>query len=156
VKKMKKMMYAVLIVLVALGMVSGVVSAQSAKSAQKNTGLLHEYMEKALAEKLGIPLATVESQFDAGVTLYQIAIDNGISQDGFPAFMLEVRTSAISAALTDGVITQDQADRMLLAGGHGFGNGMMRGASGTGPCGGTGIPMGMGMQRGGHWQQGNP
>ncbi len=103
-------------------------------------------MEKALAEKLGIPLATVEAQFDAGKTLYQIALDNGIAQADLPAFMLEVRSKAIKAALADGVITQAQADRMLKAGGRGMGFGgrglgigMMRGGFGNGSCDGTGI-----------------
>jgi hypothetical protein len=149
---MKKMMLATLLVVLALGVFTGVAGAQSI---QKNTGLLHDYMEKALAEKLGIPLATIETQFDAGKTLYQIALDNGIAQADVPALILEVRTNAINAALADGVITQTQADRMLKSGGHGMGLGghgmgssMMRGGSGTGPCGGTGIPVGTGMQRG--------
>jgi hypothetical protein len=154
---MKKTVIAVLIVVLAMGVVVGVASAQTA---QQNTGLLHDYMEKALAEKLGVPLATIETQFDAGKTLYQIALDNGIAQADLPVFMLEVRTTAIKAAVADGVITQAQADRMLQSGGRsmgqGMGQGMMRGGTGAGPCGGTGIPVGTGMQRGGRWQQANP
>jgi hypothetical protein len=154
---MKKILVAVLIVVLALGVFAGVASAQTV---QKNTGLLHDYMEKALAEKLGLPVATVEAQFDAGKTLYQIALGNGVAEADLPALMLEVRTTAIKAALADGVITQAQADRMLQAGGHGIGQGlgqgMMRGGNGAGPCGGTGIPVGSGMQRGGNWRQANP
>jgi amino acid transporter len=150
---MKKIMLAVLIVVIALGVFASVASAQTI---QKNNGLLHDYMEKALAEKLGIPLATVEARFDAGKTLYQIALDNGIAQVDLPAFMLEVRTTAIKAAVADGVITQAQANRMLQSGGYGMRQGMMRGGTGAGPCGGTGIPVGMGMHRGGNWQQVNP
>lgn len=154
---MKKLMVVVLIAVLALGVFAGVASAQAA---QKTTGALHDYMEKALAEKLGVPLATVETQFDAGETLYQIALDNGISQADMPAFMLEVRTIAINAALTDGVITQTQADRMLQARGNGlrqgFSQSMMQGRPGAGRCGGTGIPVGQGFQRGGYWQQVNP
>lgn len=150
---MKKIMVSVLIVVLALGVFAGVASAQTI---QQNTGLLHDYMEKALAEKLGVPLATVETQFDAGKTLYQIALDNGITQAALSAFMLQVRTTAIKAALSDGVITQVQAGRMLQSGGFGMGQGMMRGGTGTSPCGGTGVPIGTGMQRGGRWQQVNP
>ena len=150
---MKKKLIAVLIVVLALGIFTGVAGAQAS---QQNTGLLHDYMEKALAEKLGVPLATVEAQFDAGKTLYQVALDNGIVQADLPAFMLEVRTKAINAALSDGVITQTQAERMLQSGGHGMGQGLMRGGTGTGPCGGAGVPVGTGMQRGGRWQQVNP
>jgi hypothetical protein len=150
---MKKMIFAVLIVVLALGVFAGVASA---KTTQQNTGLLHDYMEKALAEKLGVPLATIEAQFDAGRTLYQIALDNGINKTDLPTFMLEVRTIAINAALSDGVITQAQADRMLQSGGYGMRQGTMRGSTGAGPCGGTGIPVGAGMHRGGNWQQGTP
>ena len=150
---MKKIMFAVLIVVLALGVFAGVASAQTI---QQNTDLLHDYMEKALAEKLGVPLATIETQFDAGKTLYQIALDNGITQAALPAFMLQVRTTAINAALSDGVIMQIQAGRMLQSGGLGMGQDMLRGGMGAGPCGGTGIPVGTGMQRGGHWPQVNP
>lgn len=156
---MKKIMFAVLIVVLALGVFAGVASAQTN---QQNTGLLHDYIEKALAEKLGISLTTVEAQFDAGKTLYQIALDNKIAQADLPALMLEVRTAAIKAAVADGVITQAQADRMLKSAGYGMGMGqgmgqaMRRGGPGAGTCGGTGIPVGTGMQRGGRWQPVNP
>jgi hypothetical protein len=151
---MKKIIFAVLIVVLAMGVFASVASAQTT---QQNTGLLHDYMEKALADKLGIPLATIQAQFDAGKTLYQIALENGITQAGLPALMLEVRTAAIKAAVADGVITQAQADKMLRVAGRGMGFGMMYGAGrGVGPCGGTGNPIGTGMQRGGHWQQVNP
>jgi len=150
---MKKLMFAFLLAALALGVFSGVAGAQTI---QQNTGPLHETMEKALAEKLGIPLAPIETQFDAGKTLHQIALDNGIAQADLPAFMLEVRTTAIKAALTNGVITQAQADKMLRVSGRGMGSGMRPGSTSVGPCGGTGIPVGTGMHRGGRWQQVNP
>jgi len=149
----KKILFAVLIAVLALGAFVGVASAQTV---QQNTGSLHDYMEKALAEKLGVPLTTIETQFDAGKSLYQIALDNGIAQADLPAVMLEVRNTAIKAALSDKVISQAQADRMLQSGGRGMGQGMMRSGTGVGPCGGTGNPVGTGMQRGGRWQQVNP
>jgi hypothetical protein len=162
-KGMKKILVVALLVVIALGVYTGVASAQTA---QPQTGTLHDYMEKALAEKLGLPVATVESQFDAGKSLYQIALDNRITQADLPAFMLDVRTQALKAAVADGVITQAQADRMTQRGGRGIGmgnvpgTGMMNGSGrlngGTAPCNGTGIPVGSGMQRGNRWQQTNP
>jgi hypothetical protein len=159
----KKVLIVTLLVVLALGAFTGVASAQTA---QPQTGTLHDYMEKALATKLGIPLATVEAQFDAGKSLYQIALDNGIAQANMPAFMIDIRTQALKAAVADGVITQAQADRMNQNGGRGMGVGMMNGTGrgngagmmngGTGPCNGTGIPVGSGMGRGGRGQQGNP
>jgi hypothetical protein len=154
---MKKTVLAVVFVVLALGVFTGVAAA---RTNQLQTGILHDYMEKALAEKLDIPVATVEAQFDAGKPLYQIALDNGIAQADLQAFMLDVHTSAIKAAVAAGAISQTVADRMLQAGGRGMGygtgNGMMRGGTGVGPCGGTGIPVGAGMHQGGRWQQGNP
>jgi hypothetical protein len=149
---MKKIVVVSVLVVLALGLFAGVAAA---KSNQVQMGPLHEYMEKALAAKLNLPLATVESEFDAGKSLYQIALDHGIAQANLQAFMLEVRAQALKAAVTDGVITQTQADRMLQQGGRGMGAGMRNG--GAGNCGGTGIPVGGSMmQRGGRWQQSNP
>jgi hypothetical protein len=148
---MKKILIASLFVVLALGLFTGVAAA---KSAQAQVGPLHEYMEKALAAKLNLPVATVESEFDAGKTLYQVALDHGITQTNLQAFMLDVRTQALKAAVADGVVTQIQADRMLQQGGRGMGGGMRNG--GAGSCGGTGVPVGSLMQRGGRWQQANP
>jgi hypothetical protein len=159
---MKKAIFAALLVVLALGAFTGVAGAQTI---QPKTGLLHDSMEKALAEKLGVPLATIEAQVDAGKLLYQIALDNGIAQAHLSAVMLEVRTIAINAALADGVITQVQADRMLQVGGRGMGSvgmgsGMLFGSAGLGagigPCGGSGVPVGTGMHPGKPWQQVNP
>ncbi len=148
---MKKIVVVSVLVVLALGLLTGVAAA---KSTQAQVGTLHEYMEKALAAKLNLPAATVESEFDGGKSLYQIALDHSIAQANLQTFMLEVRTQAIKAAVTDGVITQTQADRMLQQGGRGMGVGMMNG--GAGRCGGTGIPVGSMMQRGGRWQQSTP
>jgi hypothetical protein len=152
---MKKIAIASLLAVLALTVFTGAAGAQTS---QPGTDTLHDYMEKALAEKLGVPLATIEAQFDAGKTMYQIALDNGIAAADVPALMQEVRENAIQAALADGVLTQAQADWMLKAGGRGMGYGMMgrgagygmmRGGFGSGPCGGTGIPVRSGTMRGG-------
>jgi len=146
---MKKFMFAVLLAVLALGTFA---SAAGAQTIQPVYGPLHEYMEQALADKLGLTLTAVEAQVDAGTPIYQIALDNGIAQADLPTFMREVRTAAIQAALKDGVITQAQADKMLSAAGRGKGYGMMNGGFGSGVCGGTGFMGGKGMHRGGAWQ----
>ncbi|MEZ0395585.1 MAG: hypothetical protein ABWK53_04030 [Anaerolineales bacterium] len=112
-------------------------------------GVLHPYMVAAFADRLNLSVEQVESALVAGQTLYQIALANGVSAEAFPALMSEVRQAAIQAALADGVITQQQADRML-AGGPGRGRGGMMGGAGRGTCGGTGMP------RGWRWQTTNP
>jgi hypothetical protein len=160
---MKRVLVVVLLVVLALGAFTGIASAQTA---QPQTGSLHDAMEKALADKLGIPVATVEAQFDAGKSLYQIALENGITQTNMAAFMLDVRTQTLKTAVKAGVITQAQADRMNQNNGRGMGVGMMNGTGrtngfgmmngGTGPCNGTGIPVGSMLGRGRGGQQANP
>jgi hypothetical protein len=100
-------------------------------------GPIHEYMEKALADKLGMTEEQVEADLAAGKTMYQIALDHGIKAEDFPTFMTEVRQAAFKAAVADGAITQEQADWMLshMQNGYGAGNG-------TGGCGGGGGMMG--------------
>jgi len=157
VKMMKKGLLVALFVIAALGLFTGVASAQAA---QPQVGTIHDYMEKALAEKLGLPLATVEAQFDGGKSLFQIALDNGITQQNMATFMLDVRIQAVQAAVADGVLTQTQADWMLQRGGRGMGAGMMN-ANGSmfgaaGSCSGSGIPVGSGLGMRGRGQQVRP
>jgi len=73
---MKKIVVVFVVVVLALGLFTGVAAA---RSNQVQMGSLHDYMEKALATKLNLPVATVESEFDAGKSLYQIALDHGIT-----------------------------------------------------------------------------
>jgi len=108
------------------------------------TGYLHTYMVTAFAEKLGLKVEDVNARITAGETMYDIAIADGVKAEDFPALMTEVRSQGVSAAVKDGVITQDQADWMNS---HGFG----RGGFGTGNCtmqNGTGTGYGPGMMNG--------
>ena len=116
----------VLLALAALGV--GVVFAQGIKTpAQFGMGWMHDYIEQALAAKLGLTEEQVEDQFAAGKTMYQIALDNGIKQEDLAAFMNDVHKEAFSNAVKDGVMTQQQADWMLQ-------RMQNRGANGTGNC----------------------
>ena len=111
---------------------------------QNGEGYLHTYMVTALAEKLGLKVEDVNARITAGETMYDIAIADGVKAEDFPARMIEVRAQAVSAAVKDGVITQEQADWMNS---HGMG----RGGYGTGDCpmqNGTGTGYGQGMMNG--------
>lgn len=127
---------------------------------QTGGGYLHTYMVTALADELGLSVEDVNARLAAGETMYDIAIADGVKPEDFPALMIEVRSSALRAAVKDGVITQEQADWMSS---HGFGRGgMMNGTGyGTGNCpmrNGTGAGYGPGMMGGPGWQnqQANP
>ena len=116
-------------------------------------GPMHDYVEQALADKLDLTEAQVETELAAGKPMVQIALDHGIAQADLAAFMNDVHTTAFAAAVKAGAMTQAQADFMLQRmsqNGYGTGTCPMNGA-GYGRGGGYGGVMG-----GGRWQAQNP
>ena len=164
---MKKTLLSALVLAAVAGLaVAGVAYAQGpqpttpgagygAMMSQGQVGPLHEYMLAAMAEALGIPAADLETRLANGETFYQIALAQGVAAEDIPALMQTARSQALTAALADGVITQEQVDWMEAHafGRGGYGQGM---GAGQGACGGTGAQVGTGMQRGRHWAQQNP
>jgi hypothetical protein len=73
----------------------------------------HDEMEAAIAEGLGLTEEEFETRLANGETPWQIAQDQGISTEDFRTIMQDARASVIAQAVEDGVITQEQADRML-------------------------------------------
>ena len=167
---MKKTLWIVLLVILALGALGiGTVAAQDGQPPYGQRGvadgasLLHDYMEKAMAEAVGLTVDAFEARHDAGETFYQIALAEGFTAEEIPALMQEARVNGLNEAVVAGVISQEQADWM---GSRGFGRGgMMGGYGGYGECpmyDGEAVPFGgqfgpgmMGGGRGGRWQQ-NP
>ncbi|MEW6718292.1 MAG: hypothetical protein AB1345_12445 [Chloroflexota bacterium] len=90
---------------------------------------LHEYMETALAEALGLTVEELESRKEAGETLWDIAQDLGLGAEELGDIMQKAREKALAQAVADGVITEEQAEWMLDRfhpfGRWGFGLGMM-------------------------------
>jgi hypothetical protein len=120
-------------------------------------GPMHDYVEAALAEKLGLTEAQVETQLAAGKTMSQIAIDNGTAEADVPALLETVHKTAFDKAVAAGVLTQAQADAMFQnMKARGFGancpTGGVRPQDGTGYRGGRGG----GMMGGGRWNQQAP
>ncbi len=91
-------------------------------------GTLHEYMEKAMADAVGLSVEDFEARHDAGETFYDIAISKGFAAEEIPALMQSARDAALDAAAADGVISQEQATWMKS---RGFGHGGMGYGSGT-------------------------
>src|SRR5512144_3237793 len=113
---MKKTLLIVGLLVVALGVLGvGVVFAQGGQPpmGQGGYGWMHDYVEQALAAKLGLTEKQVEDQLAAGKPMYQIALDNGIKQEDLANFMNEVHKDAFAKAVKDGAVTQQQADWML-------------------------------------------
>ena len=127
---MKKTILIVVLVIAALGALGiGVALAQSGRPPYSGSGMMgggygwmHDYVEQALAAKLGITEETVEKEL-ATKPMYQIALDHGIKQADLATFMDEVHKDAFAKAVKDGVITQQQADWMLQHMHNGVGNG---------------------------------
>ncbi len=117
-------------------------------------GQIHEYVEQALADKLGITKAEVESDLASGKSMVQIAVDKGTQAADLSALLTGVHQTAFAKAVSDGVLTQAQADLMLknmAANGFNFAEGPMKqngGGYGRGPRDGRGM-------MGGKWNQGS-
>jgi hypothetical protein len=148
--------------------VAGVVFAQDeappfgGRGPGDGSGLMHDYMEKAMAEAVGLSISEFEARHDAGETFYQIALSKGFTSEEIPTLMQAARNTALDAAAKDGVITQEQADWMKSRGferggmmnGNGYGNGTCPMYDGDElPYGGQFGPGMMGGGRGGRWQQ---
>jgi hypothetical protein len=121
-------------------------------------GPMHDYVEQALADKLGITEKDVEDALASGKTMYQIALDNGVKEADVPALLTEVHKTAFDKAVADGVITRAQADLMLqrmTANGFNFDNCSLGNGQGGGYGQGNGFGRGM-MGGGGRWGQQPP
>ncbi len=149
---MKKTLLIVALLVAALGALGvGVAFAQGGQPpvGQGGYGWMHDYVEQALAAKLGLTEKQVEDQLAAGKPMYQIALDNGIKQEDLANFMNEVHKDALAKAVKDGAITQQQADWMLqrmqtmYQNGYGPGNCPMH--NGQGASFGRGRGFGPGM-----------
>jgi hypothetical protein len=139
---MKKTILIVGLVVLALGVFGvGVAFAQGTQPPVGRGGMMnnggygwmHDYVEEALAAKLGITEKAVEDALASGKTMYQIALDNGIKEADVPALLAEVHKTAFDKAVADGVITREQADFMLqrmTSNGFGFGNCPMQNGQG--------------------------
>ena len=122
-------------------------------------GPMHDYVEEALAAKLGITEADIESALASGKTMYQIALDNGIAESDVTALLTEVHIAAFDKAVADGVITREQADFMLQRmSANGFNSSNCPMQNGQGGQYGRGMrnnggQYGPGNMMGGRWQQ---
>jgi hypothetical protein len=76
-------------------------------------GPMHEYMINAFAQALSMDTGVLEAQVDQGKTMWQIAQDQGLSDEEISDLMVEARTEALKQMVADGVISQEQADWML-------------------------------------------
>ena len=76
-------------------------------------GSMHEYMEAAMAEAMGVKVEDLEAALDSGKTMWQFAQEKGFTADQFKSIMLDARQKAIDKMVADGVITKEQDTWML-------------------------------------------
>ena len=124
------------------GMMGGGFRGQAAADSY---GPLHEYMINAFAEALGLDAGDLEERLAAGETLFEVAEAEGYTAEQFRELMIEARATALSQAVADGVVTQEQADWMQSRMNQMWANSY---GPGSGHCDGTG-PGGFGMRGGG-------
>lgn len=91
---------------------------------------MHEYMEEAMAEKLGMTEDELEKELASGKTMWQVSEERGFTQDEFLSMMREARNLALDKMVADGVITQAQADWMKDRGNFMWENGCPMGGLG--------------------------
>lgn len=99
-------------------------------------GAMHEYMQAALADQLGITVDELNAAHADGKIFWQIAEEKGFTVEQAQQMMLDARNTAIDAMVADGAITQEQADWMkqrggMMGGGRGMGSGGCHGGNGT-------------------------
>ncbi len=92
----------------------GMMGGWRANGAQAGSyGPMHDYMEEAFAEALGMSEADVEAALASGKTMWQLAEEKGMTFEEFQKVMTDARSEALKKMVEDGTITQEQADWML-------------------------------------------
>lgn len=87
--------------------------SQGADTDGDGYGPMHEYMIDAFAQALSMDATELEGFIDQGQTMWQVAQDQGLSDEEISDLMVEARTEAFKQMVADGVISQEQADWML-------------------------------------------
>ncbi|GAP15486.1 hypothetical protein LARV_03275 [Longilinea arvoryzae] len=80
-------------------------------------GPMHDLMIAAWADKLGLSVDVIDQRLDAGETMYDIAVSQGLTADEFQAARVEIHNTVLDEAVSQGLITQEQADWMKSRGG---------------------------------------
>lgn len=73
---------------------------------------MHEYMIEELADALGFTTDEINERIQAGETPWQIALEEGLTEEQIQELMEDAHDQALQAAVEDGEITQEQADWM--------------------------------------------
>ncbi len=103
--------YKFVVILAALSMALAVVTpafAQTPTLPTPHEGPLSEYMVEAFAASVGLSVEEIQTRMANGETLRDITQSLGYDKD----MMADVSSTALSAAVSAGAITQEQADKI--------------------------------------------
>jgi len=95
------------------GMMGGYGPGGMMGNLDRGTGIMHDYMIAAFAKAVNLTVEQVDTRLAKEETFKDIAIAQGTAEADLPALATQIRKDAFVQAVTDGVITQAQADRML-------------------------------------------
>lgn len=110
----------------------GMMNGGGMMGAYGSYGPVHTYMLDALAERLGLTSEQIQTRIENGETMWDIAREQGLSDDEVASLMQDAHNQAIEAAVAAGAITSEQAEWMNS---H---MQQMHGAGGAGGCHGAG------------------
>ena len=73
---------------------------------------MHDYMEAAFTQSLGMTEAELESELAAGKTMWQVAQEKGKTDAEITSLMTAARSQALQGMVAAGTISQEQANAM--------------------------------------------
>jgi hypothetical protein len=81
-------------------------------NADNQTYPMHDTMMAAFAAELGLTVEEVEAAIAEGKTVYEIAAENGITEESFYSIIMAARQASIDEGVAQGYFTQERADWM--------------------------------------------
>ena len=76
------------------------------------SGPMVKYRVAAMAKALDVTPEDLQNRLNSGATAWQIAREKGMTAEQFQQAMSNAHTEALKQAVTDGALTQEQADWM--------------------------------------------
>lgn len=73
-------------------------------------GPMHEPMQAAIAEALGLTVEDLDAAYEEGKTPWDLAEEQGLSEDEFSTLIFDARQAGLEQAVADGTISQEMAD----------------------------------------------
>ncbi len=77
------------------------------------SGGMHTFVWDALTAKLGLTSDELTAELNSGKTIAQVAEEKGVSRADLIATLETAHKDSLAQAVTDGVLTQEQADNIL-------------------------------------------